>query len=81
MRRRAAPGRRLQDACLKALRRMINKHVNIKFTSLYSTRMNRKSTRARLDQPVNRIARMLDAATDDSLTYLIKTIDLIKSWA
>ena len=40
---------------LKALRRMINKHVNIKFTSLYSTRMNRKSTRARLDQPVNRI--------------------------
>ena len=40
---------------LKALRRMINKYVNIKFTSLYSTRMKPRSTRARLDQPVNRI--------------------------
>ena len=40
---------------LKALRRMINKHVYIKSTSLYSTRMKSKTTRARLDQPVNRI--------------------------
>ena len=38
---------------LKALRRVINKYVYIKF--IESLLMTKKSTRARLDQPVNRI--------------------------